>query len=375
MRIAIQVSTPKQVHIWKNAIRLLQSRGHEVRLYQRGYHETQAVSGGLGIQGEIFGTTRGAGIVRNLELPWMATNLYRKLRKFRPDIVTGVGTYESIGARLLGVPSIAWNDTEHAPSHNFLIRKMATKVLVPRSFQGEQFGEKQVRFDSYLELAYLHPDVFTPNPDVLPLIGLEKGDRYAVVRFNSWDATHDVATTGFSDKDRVELVQRLAKHGKVIVSAEGKVPKEIAPYVLKSQFHRMHDILAFASLYTGDSGTMQNEAAILGVPSVRYTVLPRDKDRGNSIDLEDRYGLILNLRDVRATIETADRFFADPATNAQWRERQAKMLAESVNLTPFQAWVLENYPRSIEELVSGKQTTRTIKPTIVTPAQRIIQQR
>jgi predicted glycosyltransferase len=362
MRVAIQVSTPKQVHIWKNAIRLLQDRGHEVRLYQRGYHETQAVSNGLSIQGEIFGTTRGAGIVRNLELPWMAGNLYRKMRKFRPDIVTGVGTYESIGARLLGVPAIAWNDTEHAPSHNYLIGKMATAVLVPRSFQGEQFGKKQLRFDSYLELAYLHPDVFTPDPEVLPLIGLEKGDRYAVVRFNSWDATHDVGTQGFTDKDRVELVKGLAKNGKVIVSAEGKVPKEIEPYVLKSQFHRMHDILAFSSLYVGDSGTMQNEAAILGVPSVRYTVLPREKDRGNSIDLEDRFGLIENHRTVRLTIDNAVRYFADPGVNKLWKERQAKMLRDATSLTPFQAWVLEEYPRSLEQL-DKYQVPRSITPS------------
>jgi predicted glycosyltransferase len=98
----------------------------------------------------------------------------------------------------------------------------------------------------------------------------------------------------------------------------------------------MHDVMAGARLYVGDSQTMAAEAALLGVPSYRASTWTRRLDYLD--ELEDRYGLLRSFRpadsnDLRAAvIDELDH------PDGSRRERRDQMLADSVNLT---AWYLD----------------------------------
>ena len=46
-------------------------------------------------------------------------------------------------------------------------------ILTPKSFTTD-LGEKQIRINSFKELAYLHPNWFRPNRDVLGLLNIPK---------------------------------------------------------------------------------------------------------------------------------------------------------------------------------------------------------
>lgn len=346
MRIAVTVSTPKHAHIWKNPVAELRSRGHEVLVTLRDYRETLPVARGVGLVGPTFGRTKGGGWRRMSEYPTHVFGHYRAVRKFRPDILSGTGVFEAHSGKALRRPAVAWTDTEHAPGHNTLIKLFADCVMVPRSFQSNQFGKKQLGFDSYLELAYLHPNRFSPDKTIIDDLGVSQSEPYALVRFNAWDATHDVNAAGFTNPERIQLVESLAKHGRVFISPEGDLPAQLEPYRIPTAKHRIHDVLSFASLYVGDSGTMQNEAAILGTPCVRYTNLPRELDRGNSEDLERNHGLMTNVRNGQEAITAAVATFADTSARAQSRARVQAMLRKQTDLTAFMVWFLENYPVS-----------------------------
>jgi len=106
-------------------------------------------------------------------------------RKIKPDLFLNfLHPYPSQVARLLGRTSLVFSDTEHAKLHHRLTLPFATKIFTPSCYR-ISLGKKQVRFASYMELAYLHPNYFTPNPDVLKLLKLEAGEKFVLLRFVS----------------------------------------------------------------------------------------------------------------------------------------------------------------------------------------------
>ena len=45
-------------------------------------------------------------------------------------------------------------------------------------------------------MAYLHPNYFTPNIDIYKKLGIDEGQKYAIIRFVSSDALHDLGYGG-----------------------------------------------------------------------------------------------------------------------------------------------------------------------------------
>jgi len=82
------------------------------------------------------------------------------------------------------VQGITFDDTEHA-KFELLIYPLFTDVLLnPKCFQ-KDLGSKQIRFDSYMEFSYLHPDFFKPNDSIRALLGISKSDKFVLFRFIS----------------------------------------------------------------------------------------------------------------------------------------------------------------------------------------------
>ena len=67
----------------------------------------------------------------------------------------------------------------------------ASVICTPSSYKKE-LGEKHVRYNGTHELAYLHPEYFSPNPKVLDELDLSKDDNLFLVRFAAFNAAHDI---------------------------------------------------------------------------------------------------------------------------------------------------------------------------------------
>jgi len=74
----------------------------------------------------------------------------------------------------------------------------------------------------------------------------------------------------------------------------------------------IHDLLAFADCYVGDSQTMATEAALLGTPAVRTSAFVGDDDMSNFRELETEYGLLQSFADEDAAIDRAVAFLKEP---------------------------------------------------------------
>lgn len=210
------------------------------------------------------------------------------VRKINPDLIMGISTIRGSHAGwILGKKTFIFTDTEHAKEQLLLFVPFASRIFTPSCFSSK-LGRKQIVYNGYHELAYLYPNWFKPSEDIFETLGIKPSEKYYILRFISWSATHDIGKKGLSYDDKKDLVNFLSKTGKVFISNEGTLEPDLEPYKVKIPVTKIHDALRFASCYIGEGGTMANEAAILGTPSILINPL----NAGIFDELSNKYKLM-----------------------------------------------------------------------------------
>lgn len=332
--ILIDIGHPAHVHLFRGAARDWQAVGHRVLFTALDREMIVYLLDQYHLPYTIIYKRRRGKLALLVELVFRTLATWREARRFQADLLVSMGS-PTVGlpARLLGKPYLALTDTEHATEQHALFKPFATLVATPSVFNRD-LGPKQVRYAGYHELAYLHPDEFTPDPAVLESLGLTPGDRFFIVRFVAWGATHDIGERGFSLDDKRELLRYLSTQGRVLLSVEGKVDPEFQPFVTPFPPEQIHHLLAFATLYIGEGGTMLTEAAVLGTPALFVSSLRA----GNWDDLRDNYDLLYFYDSGQAAIDKTRELLALPDLKQQWLEKRARLLADKINPTP---WLVE----------------------------------
>ena len=115
----------------------------------------------------------------------------------------------------------------------------------------------------------------------------------------------------------------------------------------------MHLVMAFASLYIGDSQTMAAEAGVLGVPFVRFNDFVGRI--GYLRELEDKYQLGYGIKasaegSVDALCERVETLVSMPSAErkATFAARREKMLSDKIDCAKFLTYFIEQYPASVE---------------------------
>ena len=284
-------------------------------------------------------TERGAGknsmVGKLTYLPKANYILYKTAKKFKPDVFLSFSSpYAAQVSKLFGKPHIALDDTEHASLGRLMYRPFTDTVLSPKCFKGK-ISKKQVLFNGYLELCYLHPNYFTPDESILDLLNVNIGEQFSLLRFVSWRATHDAGHKGLTDQKKRLAVQEFSQYGKVFISSEADLPEDLQQYKINIPPHRMHDAINYASLLWGESATMASEAAVLGVPAVYL-----DNDgRGYTDELEKEYGLVFNYtessEDQTKAIEKGAELLKNPNSKEIFIKKRNRMLEEKVDVLSF----------------------------------------
>ena len=279
---------------------------------------------------------------------------YKYLQLAKPDIILGFGIDSAWISKLLGKPCIIFNDTEPLSNAFFLslqfklFLRFADVHISPDTFKND-FGIKHIKIRSFKEMAYLHPKYFNPDKRSLDYLGIGN-DRFAILRFNAFDATHDIGHWGFSNEDKIRLVKELGKYCRVFISSEKTLTAELEPFRIKIPIHKIHDVLFYSDLLVGDTQTLTTEAAILGTPAIRYNSFVGKKDMGNFIALEKEYGLIFNYNTPEKAIDKAIELIQNLNLKKEWSIKKEKILNETTDVTAFMVWFIENYPASFHEI-------------------------
>lgn len=340
MKVMVTVQHPAHVHFYRHPIRELRSAGHDVWVFVRDKEITSQLLAAYDVPHRVLASLSGS-------LAGMATaqalyelRLLRRARRIEPDVITSIGgVAASHVASLSGARSVIFTDSEGTPANRLMV-PFADVICTPRGLDAD-YGGAHRRYDGYHELAYLHPDRFEPADDLLVECGVDPDDRYFVLRFVAWNAHHDVGQEGFSRERKRELVSFLSERGEVYITSEDELPAEFEPYRLPVPPERMHDLLARADLYVGDSQTMATEAAVLGTPAVRSNSFAGDGDMSNFLELDREYDLLVSTPDEAEAVRAAKSLADDPQATGRWQRRRDRLVADKIDVTEYIVETLE----------------------------------
>ena len=146
---------------------------------------------------------------------------------------------------------------------------MATHLVCPNCCSAWKWNYKKTGYNSYHELAYLHPNHFTPDKNkIISIFNLQK--KNFILRFAQLTAYHDVGKSGITTHIAQQLIDVLSPHGNVFITSERPLEPQFEKYRIQISPLDIHHALYFADMYIGDSQTMTAEAAVLGTPSIRF---------------------------------------------------------------------------------------------------------
>ena len=348
MRILIDIGHPAHIHLFKNFAWRMQEKGHKIfftcrdrecvldllRVY--GFVYDNFGKHYSSVQGKIFGLAKN-------ELQMLNTAI-----QFKPDIFFSHGsTIAAFTSFIMHKPHIALEDTFNM--EQVKLSMLFTDVVLTGDYPHPYLGKKEIKYPGYHELAYLHPNVFTPDESVLDILGVKKDEKYAIVRFVAWQASHDIGHSGISYENKIKLVKTLSRHLRVFISSETELPGELKNYQIKIPPEQMHNALAFAHLFIGESSTMASESAVLGTPSFYIN----DSQLGYTNDLA-KYELLYTYteseQDQIKAIKEAEDLACKLNVKEDYLTKREKMLSDKIDVSAFLVWFVENYPESVKEV-------------------------
>lgn len=337
MKILIDMGHPAHVHFFRYAVEQLRQRGHDVLLTVQPKDVMLELLEAFGLSFVRVDNPAMPSALRLLKLGVRDLRLFRVMRRFRPDVVTAIGgVWAAQAAFFYGCPSVIWDDTEHHKWGHRACRPFATVIYSPDCYLLKPI-RKQVFYPGVHELAYLHPNRFRPDADVVRSAGL-KPEEYCIVRLVSWEAVHDIGQHGFTHERLLSFLKELEPYARPLITSEKPLPKELEPYRLTIPPHQIHHILAFAALCVGEGATMLSEAALLGTPGVFVSTL-----RAGTLNRLEQFGLLKQTSDTEEALGMCLEWLKDRQRKERCRRRREEYLKGRIDVTELIVQVLEQY--------------------------------
>jgi len=343
MRLLFDLGHPAHVHLFRHVIDRIRDEGGQALAATRFKDVTVNLCHAYNIPQIVLSRANTGGFfpgcceffIRTLKLLKMA-------RKFRPDALLGTSMSIGLVGRVIGRPSFVFgeDDADVVPLFAKTVYPVCNYVVTPQCLKHENYGAKHLCYPGYHELAYLHPDHFSPDPDVPRFLGLEPEKPYFLLRLVSLKAHHDVHASGLPIEAARRIVELLGKRGRLLIVAERRLREEFRQYQFPLPPEKFHHVLAFASMCIGDSQTVAAEAAVLGVPNLRCNSFV---GRITYLEeLEKTFGLTKGFLpgQTQAMFETVATWLGNLAhVKHDMQVRRKKMLDKTVNLAQWQ-WQL-----------------------------------
>ena len=324
MNILFDIAHPADVHTYKFVRAKLIAEGHSVTFMARDKDVVIELLEAYNIPYDKGTKARHSRFAIAFELFFWFIKAYRIIRNKKIDIAVSLSSPATAwAARMCGIPHIMFNDTETGVAQLRMARPATVKIYTPECLLAD-WGDKQVRYKAIHDLAYLHPDYFTPKkPNNIH-------SPYAVIRFVSWNASHDCGVRKTTTAYQIAICSVLLEKMNIIISAEGKLPSELEQYRLKLPPDQFHNLLAFANIVVGDGASTATEAAVLGVPSLYIS--PFAESLGYC-KLLDKYKLLISVKSEEEGFEAIEKLLNDDKDIR--RRNRKKLLSDSIDLVDF----------------------------------------
>lgn len=346
MNILIDINHPAHVHLYRNVYSMLIGSGHHVIVVVKEIPSAMKLLDLYGIPYINIGKKDDALLKKGMDQLVYDRRLLNMVHEHHIDM--GVGSSINIPhvSKLSKMRSVILDDDDDEVEPLFVRfgHPFADVILSPVNTPRK--SKKTMYVSSYHELAYLHPNRFSPDPSVLSDAGVEEGEPYFILRFNAFKAHHDVGVVGLTLDNKRRLVDYLKAKGKVLITTERDIDDEFKPYQLTVSPEKAHSLMYYATMFVGDSQTMTSEAAVLGTPAIRCNTFV---GRIHYLEEEEhKYGLTYGFRPEQSEemFQKIDELLSMPNLKEEWQSRRQRMLSEKIDYTRFLAWFIENYPES-----------------------------
>ena len=343
----IYIGHPAHVHFFKNFVKQMEKKGHKIKILVVSKDITTNLLKKYNLEYELIDSYKPNLLNKVFGLIKRNINFIRHSIKFKPDIYLGIANvYGSHTSFLFRKPSIWFSDTETSKQVEKLTLPFCSNVLTPTCFK-KNLGKKHILYKGFHELAYLHPNQFKPNKNILKKLNLKEGEKFFVLRFVSWKSAHIRSEKGFSLDDKKNLIEKLEKHGKVFITSEVDLPNHLNKYKLSIEPSKIHDLIYYSTMYIGEGATMATESGILGTPS--FYISSMVYDFGNFIELK-KLGLVESYRNYNNFKNRLTEILKNKNIKKEWKVKRDSMLKDKIDVTSFIIWFVENYPNSAKEM-------------------------
>ena len=264
------------VLVFRPLIGLLRERGHDVQITARDYAQTLQLLELHGLEATVLGHHGGrsrVGKARSLSSRLRALRRWARGREF--DLALAHGSHElTISARRLRIPSATTHDYEFATLQHQLGLRAATKVVFPEAIPEERLARLGVRPPKLLRYAGLKEEYylsdFEPDASVLSQWQLDPNRVLVVLR-----PPPDVSL--YHRQSNPLFPQTLDYLGKLeevqaVVLPRTEAQREfvrglsLPSVVVPDRAVDAQSLITFADVVVSAGGTMNREAAALGVP-------------------------------------------------------------------------------------------------------------
>jgi uncharacterized protein len=342
MKILIDIGHPAHIHYFKNIAFYFQSKGSKVLFTTRDKEVTLQLLEQYKFNYINLGKPYKSKFGKLFALVWFTFRLLFIAIRFKPDLFLNATHYSAWVAFILRKPHIAIEDSFNMEQVRLYLP--FTDVILSPSFPHNYLGPKEVLYNAYQELLYLHPNRFKRDISVLKKLGITEKEKYIIMRFVAWNASHDIGQRGMSLEFKRKLIIELSKYAKVYISSESQLPTEFEPYRLIIPPYWIHDLLYFASLFIGEGATMASEAAVLGTPAIYINSI----ERGYVTEAANKYGLSFDYRNCAGALEKAIELLNTKNIKVLWKEKLTDFYNDKIDPTAFFIWFIENYPESFK---------------------------
>lgn len=280
MRIWIDLANSPHVPFFRALIPEFVARGHRVEITARDFAQTVEMAINAGMTPHVIGGHGGGSITGKAgNLIGRAGSLRKWGRDRGFDLAVSHNSYAHIAAAAsLGIKSVTLMDYEYQPA-NHLAFRLASRVIVPRAFPAAELRKygasagKVKRYEGTKEDVYLAD--FVPDPkfaENLLRLDVASKDVLIVARPPAREALYHRFENGLFDELLLSLSAR--DEVKIILLPRSDAQRadyarrKLANLIMPHEALDGANLIVAADLVVSAGGTMNREAAALGVPAV-----------------------------------------------------------------------------------------------------------
>src|SRR5437588_4796085 len=277
MRVWIDVTAPAHVLVFQPLVEIMRGRGDEVGITARDYAQTLQLLELHGLEADaVIGRHGGRSRLQKARQMTHRLGALRQWARSRDfDVALAHGSHElTISARRLGIPSSTTFDYEFATLQHQLGCRAATRVVVPAAIPAERLRRYGVRAPKLVQYPGLKEEYyladFEPDRSLLERFRVDPARVLVVLRPPPDVSLYHRHSNPLFPQTLEHLGRAGDVHAFVIPRTEEQrdyvkslaLPSVIVP----ERAVDAQSLIAFADLVVSAGGTMNREAAALGVP-------------------------------------------------------------------------------------------------------------